>query len=60
MFPVRYELNIYIEEIRSSKHEVEGKVILRHKFSRPVCFGAKHPFGTQDQIFINVRQLRVS
>jgi hypothetical protein len=34
-------------------------LILRPTVSRLVCLGIKHPFGTYDQIFITVRQLRV-
>jgi hypothetical protein len=35
-------------------------LILRLTVSRPVYLGIKHPFGANDQIFISVRQLRVS
>jgi hypothetical protein len=34
--------------------------ILRQTDSRPVCLGIKHQFGAYDQIYITVRQLRVS
>jgi hypothetical protein len=38
---------------------VKVKVMSRPTVSRSVHLGVKHPFGTKDQIFVSVRQLRV-
>jgi hypothetical protein len=40
--------------------EVRIKIMLRPTVIRPACLGCKHPPGAYDQIFVTVRQLRVS
>jgi hypothetical protein len=36
----------------------KSKLCYGQRFSRPVCFGIKHPSGAYEQIFITVRQLQ--
>jgi hypothetical protein len=40
--------------------KVKAEVMLRPTVNRRICRGIKHPCGAYDQIFITVRQLRVS
>jgi hypothetical protein len=54
--PLLLQLNF---QSKSKLLQVSVKVMLRPTVSRPVYHGVKHPFGTQDQIFISVRQLLV-
>jgi hypothetical protein len=67
LFVTSYDLHGHSGGIRTRLHTgvhtcdiVKAKVILRPTVSRPVYLGRKHPSRAYDQIFIIVRQLRVS
>jgi hypothetical protein len=47
-----------LEQIRHNiKYKV--KVILRLTVNEPVCVGVRHPSGSQEQIFISIRQSQI-
>jgi hypothetical protein len=54
-------LLFHCDEWRMKNHlRLSLSFTLRPTVSWPVCLGIKHPSGAHDQIFITVRQLRVS
>jgi hypothetical protein len=51
---------VTVSQLIKLKHNDRVNGVLRPTVSRPVCLGMQHTSGAYDQIFIAVRQLRVS